>query len=332
MIPDGKVGSCAGKPVDNTLQDAAQMADKGVSVLQDFVNDDMEDTGDKTVNYANMAYTMYAAKYRFYEDRGRDQEMIGITQGKERVEFALGYFQDVQDKLKSNQMEGRLMCGDKDLKLVHTLGDLGLKPNDQLLSDKIPDNLAGKDLETNKIKAFFLSRYWSPKDSNGAYILRKAYLIPVRANQYDTAKNGFCHIPHSTASMHKDQNLMILCDSIWTGMTLQRMLDRQPRLRKKLVRDQRGDYLIDQNKTPGEEFLHESFHWIEEDIIDQKIGEKKAYGFRLCFQLAKGDLRQKDPCAIGKSVNNADTHALFAFGVTLDKVNWYPPGEEEQGM
>lgn len=157
------------------------------------------------------------------------------------------------------------MCGDKDLKLVHTLGALGMKPKDQLLSDKIPENLAGKDLETNKIKPFFLSRYWSPKDSNGAYILSKAYLIPVRANQYDTAKNGVCHIPHSAASMHKDQNLMILRDSVWTGMTLQKMLDRQPRLRKKLVRDQRGDYLIDQNKTPGEEFLHESFHWIEED-------------------------------------------------------------------
>lgn len=52
-------------------------------------------------------------------------------------------------------------------------------------------------------------------------------------------------------------------------------------------------------------------------------GEVTAYRARRCRLLAF------DKELVKKTTVNAETYVLFATGVTLDKVNWYPNGYEE---
>ncbi|KAJ5095845.1 hypothetical protein NUU61_005201 [Penicillium alfredii] len=324
MIPAGKRGSCANRPVDNTLQDAAQIADKGLSVLEQLVHDAMTNNkNNQGVRWANMGYTMFGGKYKLENIPGdkKRRKKVRVTDGYSRVTKAMYNFQAVQFKLKNDRVQGKLMCGDEDLKLVHKLGDLGLEPKDKLIS------VAKKD--PSNIKGYFLSRYWSPKDSKGAYILDKAFLVYIEDDQYEKWKYGYCH--RGRAVMNRPSNLMVLCDRVWRSPTLRDTIRSQSSLIGKPIKDDDGKYLLDQQQTAGLDMLHETFHWISWDITDIKTSRGTAYGFSRCFQLAKEDLQQENPCDLDQSLRNADSHTLFGNGVTLNEVDWYPDGPKEQG-
>lgn len=93
MIPAGMPGSCADRPVDGALRDAAKLADNGTAVLEKFAYNVMEDDkGGQGERYANMAYTVFGANYHSEEDltSEEDKSNLVINKGEDRVYEAWG--------------------------------------------------------------------------------------------------------------------------------------------------------------------------------------------------------------------------------------------------
>lgn len=93
MIPAGKKGSCADEPMDQTLQDAAQLAQNAVDAIDTLLFSTIERT-DENVKILNMAYISFGVKYDIatpceFPDRGSDEPLpFVITEGHDRLNIA----------------------------------------------------------------------------------------------------------------------------------------------------------------------------------------------------------------------------------------------------
>lgn len=145
------------------------------------------------------------------------------------------------------------MCGDGDLKLVRTLGDLGLEPKNELISKKKKDH---------NIKAYLLSLHFSKEGPKGVYELDKALLLELTSEDYDYLKDGVCK--KHLGIMIRKYDLMVLCDQAFELPTLQSTIDKQDSLARQPMQDSKGIWLIDKQRTTGFIVLHEAFHWIKD--------------------------------------------------------------------
>ncbi|KAJ5591584.1 uncharacterized protein N7459_001953 [Penicillium hispanicum] len=312
MVSDDEPGSCADRPVDRLLREAGQLVDNATSVLNLFggggatFNQEHE-------NLANMLYAMFGAKYSDNQDS--DTLSIDDDDDRQRLRDALENFEAVQYGLKSTGSSWRLACGDGGVRRVKTLGDLGLTP----ANEKISDKKALPWLENKDSDWFFWPQFSTEKEGEkGVYPLDTAALAAAVDDHQRSLPSSVatpCQERGLRAITYHNASLVLLCDVTWGYMSLKRAEELSANL---------PEYALLDNYLPlGYILLHEAMHMFTTTVVDIQRDGKAVYRWMACLALAK------DPCTKAQTIENAETYVLFSVGALLKKHNWYPQGWSE---
>ncbi|KAJ5610439.1 hypothetical protein N7510_007158 [Penicillium lagena] len=328
MIPAGKPGSCADEPMDQTLQDAALLAQNAYDAIDKLISNTKIENTDENVNLLNMAYISFGVKYGIYwdcDDPDLDPKKpmpLVITGGINSLLQAQDNFELASDRLKMDKQQIKMECGDEDLRKVTTLGDLGLEPEDETIKAYQEKEDPSKKTSDADVVGYYLSEYFSPQVKLGVYDMKTALLLA-----YDVPKVYAMSGPCQSVGglFFREAQMMMLCRWQFELKSVEQAIKDQDKIREKPDMDK----ALDGEKTTGATFLHETLHWVNPKITDVVFRAKGYAGEVTAYKSRRSRLLAFDKSRVDDTLVNADSYVMFATGVTLKKTNWYPNGYEE---
>ncbi|KAJ5102277.1 hypothetical protein NUU61_004499 [Penicillium alfredii] len=289
MIPAGKPGSCANQPIDQIVQEAALLAQNAVRALEKLVYSSSVPANDENEKILNMAYVSFGARYDI------DMSCEGDTDENDD-ELAPLKIKNRKSSLKMGEKLSKLECGDGDLRKVTTLGDLGLKPKDKTIKQWREEKDPQRKNSEKDVDGYYLHKYFSPLIKRGMYNIREA-VLSFTNKPGEFAKRSPCE---SLGGYYSgNANLILLCDEVFQLKTLEQAIKDQNHVKE----EPDMDHQLDAQDTSSAVLLHEVIHKVNRRAFDKKRAED--------------------------TVINADNYKMFAKGITLSKINWYPKGYDD---
>ncbi|KAJ5594037.1 uncharacterized protein N7459_000245 [Penicillium hispanicum] len=344
MIPAGKKGSCADEPMDQTLQDAAQLAQNAVDAIDKLLTSTLE-RNDENIKILNMAYISFGVRYDVanaceFPELDEASLPFVITDGHQRLNIAHYNFVVAAGRLRMDEQLLKMECGDEDMRKVTTLGDLGIEPKDKTIKAYNEEVDPSKKITDQDVVGYYLLQYFSPQVKPNVYDM-KTVVLASSDKPRTFALSSPCQ--GSGGGYFSDVTMIMLCRDKFKLKSLDQAIQDQD----EITETSDLDKALDNQETPSTTFLHEVMHWVNDrSMWTSDVGKKPELIMRILvtdvafrppgYQQQVTAYRTKfcrllafDKEEMDETVVNADSYKMFAKGVTLNKINWYPKGYSE---